>query len=75
MIAELPSLYRQTTVTTGTRCEYCSCPRWELLPTLTASAIVDQHYIDRLHAAVNMTTGYSHRFRENEPSRFGGWFQ
>lgn len=61
--------------TTGTRCEYCGYFRREVLPTLTASTIVDQHYIDHLHVAVNMIPDYIHWFRENEPNRFGGWFQ
>lgn len=61
--------------TTGTRCEYCGCPRWELLATLTASTIVDQNYFEHMMIAVNMTPGYIHWFRENEPNRFGGWFQ
>lgn len=44
-------------------------------PISTASTIVDQHNFDHLFIAVNMIPGYTHWFRENEPDRFGGWFQ
>lgn len=61
--------------TTGKRCDYCGTLRWELFPACTASTIVDQNYFEHLMIAVNPVPGYCHRFREDEPNRFGGWFQ